>query len=241
MWQQNFVWIIDDLLSTRPSKITITQNSTKALEVLIQRSNCEHIWSSKSVIAMPAKGRVYHGDMPSAGIVIITELAIYSKVSIDAFGFLIKFRRSNAIFLNGLWDLSRSFCASEIQLIGPWESWIKFQISNFQTNFSDWWLKFLLWNCSHITRPHWWWVSIGSGNGLLPSGKTPLHESMLTQIYVAIWRHKDLTAVTVTCGIRRRISPVRRLFFFLRFNQTSKTSSKLYNTGFAQWIHQWPV
>ena len=31
---------------------------------------------------------------------------------------------------------------------------------------------------------------IGSGNGLVPSGNKPLPEPMLTQIYVAIWRHQ---------------------------------------------------
>ena len=31
--------------------------------------------------------------------------------------------------------------------------------------------------------------NIGSGNGLVPSGNKPLPEPMLTQIYVAIWRH----------------------------------------------------
>ena len=32
-------------------------------------------------------------------------------------------------------------------------------------------------------------VNFGSGNGLVPSGNKPLPEAMLTQIYVAIWRH----------------------------------------------------
>ena len=31
--------------------------------------------------------------------------------------------------------------------------------------------------------------SIGSDNGLVPSGNKPLSEAMLTQFYVAIWRH----------------------------------------------------
>ena len=30
---------------------------------------------------------------------------------------------------------------------------------------------------------------IGSGNGLVPSGNKPLPEPMLTQIFIAIWRH----------------------------------------------------
>ena len=32
-------------------------------------------------------------------------------------------------------------------------------------------------------------VNIGSGNGLVPWGNKPLPEPMLTQIYVAKWRH----------------------------------------------------
>ena len=40
-----------------------------------------------------------------------------------------------------------------------------------------------MWNCSQVnaTRPHWWLVNIGSGNGLVPSGNTPLPEPILTQ------------------------------------------------------------
>ena len=41
----------------------------------------------------------------------------------------------------------------------------------------------------NVTRPRWWLVNIISGNGLVPSGNKPLPEPMLTQIYVAIWRH----------------------------------------------------
>ena len=33
-------------------------------------------------------------------------------------------------------------------------------------------------------------VSIGPGNGLVPSGNKPLAEPMLTQIYVAIRHHQ---------------------------------------------------
>ena len=32
-------------------------------------------------------------------------------------------------------------------LIGPWEIWMKFYVLNFPDNFSDWWLKYLLWTC----------------------------------------------------------------------------------------------
>ena len=36
------------------------------------------------------------------------------------------------------------------------------------------------------TGPYWSLVTIGSGNGLVPSGTRPLPEPMLTQIYVAV-------------------------------------------------------
>ena len=32
-------------------------------------------------------------------------------------------------------------------------------------------------------------INIGSGNGLVPSVNKPLHEPMLTQIYVAKWHN----------------------------------------------------
>ena len=43
-----------------------------------------------------------------------------------------------------------------------------------------------------LDESHWtelMLVNIGSGNGLVLSGNKPLPEPMLTQIYVAIWRH----------------------------------------------------
>ena len=45
----------------------------------------------------------------------------------------------------------------------------------------------LLSNCHQMnaTGPSWWWVNIGSTNGLVPSGNKPLPEPMLTQIYAA--------------------------------------------------------
>ena len=41
-----------------------------------------------------------------------------------------------------------------------------------------------------VTRPHLWLVNTVSINGLVPSGNKPLPEPILTQIYVAIWRHQ---------------------------------------------------
>ena len=62
---------------------------------------------------------------------------------------------------------------------------------NFHANFSDQWLRYLMWNCPQMnfTGLHWWSVNIGSGNGLVLSGSKPLPEPMLTQISVAKWRH----------------------------------------------------
>ena len=80
------------------------------------------------------------------------------------------------------------FIASMIRLIrhdkGPltpgryeWKS-----ISYFQADFSNWWLRHLLWNCPQmITTGPGDLVNIGSGNGLVPSGNRPLPEPMLTQ------------------------------------------------------------
>ena len=61
---------------------------------------------------------------------------------------------------------------------------MKFKICNFQTDFSDCWLRNLLWNCPNmnVTGLNWWSVNIGSGNGLVPSGNKPWPEPMLTQI-----------------------------------------------------------
>ena len=40
-----------------------------------------------------------------------------------------------------------------------------------------------------VAKPREWEVNIGSGNGLVPPGNSPLPEPMLAQLYVAIWRH----------------------------------------------------
>ena len=54
-------------------------------------------------------------------------------------------------------------------------------------NFSDWQLRYLLWNCLQKNEYHWMRSHIGSGNGLVPLGNKPLPEPMLTQFYVTIW------------------------------------------------------
>ena len=46
----------------------------------------------------------------------------------------------------------------------------------------------------NVTGLHRWAVNISSGNDLGSSGSKPLPEPMLTQIYVAIWRHQATMA-----------------------------------------------
>ena len=42
----------------------------------------------------------------------------------------------------------------------------------------------------NVTRPYWWLVNIGLGNGSVPSGNKPLPEPMLPLIYVVKWRNQ---------------------------------------------------
>ena len=39
----------------------------------------------------------------------------------------------------------------------------------------------------NATEPHWWLVSIGSGNGSVPDGTKPLPEPVLTEDFDAVW------------------------------------------------------
>ena len=67
-------------------------------------------------------------------------------------------------------------------------------LSIVQANFSEWWLRYLLWNYHRmgIMRHCFSKVNTGSGSGLVPSDNKPLPEPMLTQIYVAKQRHYGL-------------------------------------------------
>ena len=59
---------------------------------------------------------------------------------------------------------------------------IKFYISNFQANFSNWRLGHRWWSYAQVlvNMSHLWYISNGSGNGLVPSGSKPLSELKLT-------------------------------------------------------------
>ena len=51
-------------------------------------------------------------------------------------------------------------------------------------------------------RTHWWWVIKGSSNGLVPSGKEPIPEPMLTQVCVVMKNHigPHVDEVLQMCG-----------------------------------------
>ena len=46
-------------------------------------------------------------------------------------------------------------------------------------------------NCHQVnaTKPHWWLVNIGSGNGLVASCSKPLPKPMLSKFYDTTWHH----------------------------------------------------
>ena len=75
----------------------------------------------------------------------------------------------------------------------PQGPWMKFSINNFQANFSDWWLEYLFWNCIQMNGPYWWWVNVGSGNGLVPTGNKPLPNPDLCHHMVSLG-HNELRA-----------------------------------------------
>ena len=57
--------------------------------------------------------------------------------------------------------------------LGDSNEWLH-KYCNFQTKLSEWWLRYISWNCHqmNVIGPCWWLVNIGSGNGLVPSGIT---------------------------------------------------------------------
>ena len=81
-------------------------------------------------------------------------------------------------------------CRTEmISCINPsWLVYKKYLSSHEQTSVHDLYFEHFLLTWPHLnaTRPQWWLVNIGSGNGLLSSGNKPLPDPKVTQIYVAI-------------------------------------------------------
>ena len=73
----------------------------------------------------------------------------------------------NSIYIVGCGGAARNFKST----LTHWPLW-----NLNETDFSDWWLKHLLWNWPnmYVTGLHWWSVNFDSGNGLVPSGIKPL-------------------------------------------------------------------
>ena len=72
---------------------------------------------------------------------------------------------------------------------GKFEWNFRYLIFQIISVIDSWGISYELALMMNGTRPYWWKVNIGSGNGLVPSGNKPLLEPMLTQISVAIWHH----------------------------------------------------
>ena len=74
---------------------------------------------------------------------------------------------------------------------------MKFEISNFQANSNALWLWYLCWNSPPMTftGPYLWWINIGSGNGVVPSGNKPLPERVDPDLchHMASLGHNKLT------------------------------------------------
>ena len=81
-----------------------------------------------------------------------------------------------------------SLCYIHLNSLAPGKLEWNFRC-NSPSDFSDWRLRHLLWNCPNmnVSWLHWWSVNTGSGNGLVSSGNKPLPEPKLTQISDAIW------------------------------------------------------
>ena len=103
---------------------------------------------------------------------------------------------------------------------------MKYRTGNFQTEFSDWWLRVLLWSCPNmnVTGPRWWSVNIVSGNGLVPSVITWANIDPDICRHMASLGHKVLIDLMQT---RRCISESASLLRYQRGYQYNHPLRKL--------------
>ena len=68
--------------------------------------------------------------------------------------------------------------------------WLWSEHTHFQSHIKDKYLEHFLWNLPQMNAigPHWWFINIGSGKGMLPSVNISLSDSMLIKFYGTIWR-----------------------------------------------------
>ena len=88
----------------------------------------------------------------------------------------------------------------------------------------------------NATRPYWWLVNIGSGNGLVSWGSKPLPEPMLTQIcvHMASLGHNELIN-SLRPGTHQRTN-----LWFVQVMACNRTgdNNELLPTG-SLWINMW--
>ena len=105
-------------------------------------------------------------------------------------------RQATSHYLSQCWPRSKSphgiTRPQWVNSLAPGICCCNLKLLIFQTFIRDTYFEHFLWNCPLVnaTRLHWWLVSIGSGDGLVPSGIKPLPQPML--IYVTLCRHKAI-------------------------------------------------
>ena len=98
----------------------------------------------------------------------------------------------NVSFLNGKWFM---WCNHLFSFISRWVPSQSVAVSKELTHWPMGdlkeiiWLKYLSWNCHQMNfiGPYWWWVIIGSDNGLVLSGQK---SAILTQISVTTYDYQ---------------------------------------------------
>ena len=113
--------------------------------------------------------------------------------------------------------------------------WVKCKMSYFKVKFDHWSLRYLLWNCLHEMRSQ-----IGSGNGLVPSGTTPLPVPMLTQLYAAMCHKATMSSQHEHHGVSNHRHHDCLLKQLLRVN-SKKKHQHCALLARCEGIHRWQM
>ena len=126
-------------------------------------------------------------------------------------------------------------------VIGPKEIGMKLKRSYFKADFSDWWLRYLLWNCPqmNVIGPHWWWVNIGAGNGLVLVGihQIVISEMLSINLYNEFKSH--MIRITSTFPWGQWVNP-RSCCSLLPDGQGSVPAGRPHCTGTRASAAMWP-
>ena len=96
-------------------------------------------------------------------------------------------------------NMSKATLECIISSLASGRFWYNFGLNfNLISMIHGW--GYLLWNCHQVIAiaSRWRYVNIGSDNGLMLAGNKPLPEPVLTQIYVTISCHSELS---VNCRV----------------------------------------